>query len=704
MRLNEIMPVAGQAIQDLIALHSARRFGDMERRARELLARDRRVPILHEMLGIALTAQGRFADAMPPLREAVRLNPDDAQFQENLALCYRQLGQLKLAERHLRKSLEARPVSAPTCNALGSVLRNLGRLDDSEDAFRRAVAIDPQLAMAHFNLANLMSDFGRLHEAEHHYRTTIRLDPAGPASYANLAVLLAEEQRMSEAVAAAEAALDRIGVIGADTRSDLCDAADAAAGALFRAGRFVPAAAIYRRTRGYERTAQQALDAYSAARRACDWELAARIEFPKPPAGARWLSEHAAPFPTLMMGSMTAGDQLAAARTYATRFAVAERLCRTPAASGRRIRVGYLSSDFFNHATAHLIAGVIEAHDRTVFEIRAYDYSRDVEDDYRRRLRQSFDTFTSVAGLSFQQAAQLIADDCCDIVIDLKGWTAGTRSQILAWRPAPVQVQWLGYPGTMGAPWIDYIIADWHVIPAGEERHFSEKVIRLPGTYQPSDSLRRIAATQARAAYGLPDDAVVFCCFNQSFKITAEVFDIWVALLGDVPGSVLWLLQSDPSVQDVLRARTQAKRVDPERLVFAPWAPAPEHLARIASADIALDCWPYGAHTTASDSLRAGVPLIAMRGRTFASRVSASILHAAGLSDLVTDALPDYHDLALRLAADSDLRERTKARAAASVSSSLFDTVRFTRGLEQAYRAILERHRGGRTRDHIAID
>jgi protein O-GlcNAc transferase len=699
------MPSPPNPVQDLLALHAAGRFAEMEAGARALMRSNGSTPILNELLGIALCAQQRFAEALPALQKAAKRAPNDPQFLENLALCQRQLGDLPGAERSLRRSLELRPRAVEALNALASVLRSMGRPDEAEAMLRRALALAPQSAVLHVNLANALVDAGRAAEAEASFRQATALDPRDPTPLANLAILLADLGRYDEARASALALIERIGPITAQSPAIVRDLADAAAAALTRAGDVGLAAKTFRATGSFRTSASRLLAAYSAARRACDWPLAEEIEATRRAAGsALWPSEPAAPLPLLMMADATAEEQLVCARRYAEQFRAAPIAIPAPSAPEGRVRIGYLSNDFCDHATTHLIVGVLECHDRDRFEIIGYDYTPPGEDAYRRRVQSAFDRLVPVGALSNRAAAERIAADRCDIVVDLKGWTAGTRSPILAARPAPVQVQWLGYPGTLGATWIDYIVADRVVIEAGEETHFSEKVIRLPGSYQCNDDRRQIAPPRTRRDCGLPDDAFVFCSFNQPYKIVPELFAVWMRLLASVDGSVLWLLDQNPDATAALRSRAVAAGIAADRLVFAPWAGSAEHLARAGCADLALDCYPYGSHTTASDMLWAGIPLVALKGQSFVSRASASILAAAGLPDLVATSLESYFDLAMRVATDAGALARLKARVAKSRRAALFDTRGFARHLEAAYLAILERHRRGLAPDHLTVE
>jgi predicted O-linked N-acetylglucosamine transferase (SPINDLY family) len=324
----------------------------------------------------------------------------------------------------------------------------------------------------------------------------------------------------------------------------------------------------------------------------------------------------------------------------------------------------------------------------------------------RARLVRSFDHFIDVAARSDREVAEMLHALGVDIAIDLKGHTEGARPGILAYRPAPIQATYLGYPGPLGLDVIDYVIADKTVLPFDRQRFYAEKIVHLPDSYQVNDSRRSMATrVPGRVELGLPQRAFVFCCFNHSWKITAAVFEVWMRLLGSVEGSVLWLFRANEPACANLRKAAQARGVDPARLVFAPFRDPPEHLARIACADLFLDTLPYNAHTTASDALWAGVPVLTCIGETFAGRVAASLLRSAGLPDLVTDSLPAYEALALRLATESPLLESVRRRLAQNRSNcALFDTGRFTRHIESAYTTMWDIARRGEGPRSFTVD
>jgi protein O-GlcNAc transferase len=392
---------------------------------------------------------------------------------------------------------------------------------------------------------------------------------------------------------------------------------------------------------------------------------------------------------------------------YVTRMVgrVASPVVRPAAAPQQRIRVGYLSCDFRNHATMHLMAGLLEAHDRGRFEVFAYDYSSPDVSEYRQRFLNAVDHHVPIHSLTDQQAARRIADDRLDILFDLKLYTGGGRASILTYRPAAVQAAYLGFPGSAASPDIDYIISDRFVTPDSSAPYYTEKFCRLPHSYQCNDRRRFLAVqTRSRADYGLPDGKVVFGAFNQSYKIDRGSFSVWLRILKEVPDSVLWLLGQSPAAIAQLTRRAQLEDVDPARIIFAQFTQPIEHLSRLPQADAVLDALVCNGHTTTSDALWAGVPVITARGRHFASRVSESLLNAMELPELVASDPDDMVRIAKRIAADASYRIQLRERVAAKrLTAPLFDTTRFTRNFETAIELIVQRHREGLPPAHIDV-
>jgi predicted O-linked N-acetylglucosamine transferase (SPINDLY family) len=372
-----------------------------------------------------------------------------------------------------------------------------------------------------------------------------------------------------------------------------------------------------------------------------------------------------------------------------------------------RIRVGYLSADFRTHPVSMLMAGVFEGHDRARFDPIAFSYGVDDASPLRARVKNSFSHFHDVRDVSDNDIALLIAESEIDILVDLTGLTASARPGVLALRPAPVQVNYLGFAGTMGAAFMDYIIADRIVIPETQQDFYTEKVAYLPHCYLPHDKARRVGTKKpSRTQAGLPERGFIFASFNNSYKFSPAMFEVWMRLLNAVDGSVLWLSEVNAAATRNLRREAQARGVDPARLVFAPRLPAAEdHLARVGLAELFLDTLPYNAHTTAMDALWAGLPVLTLMGESFAGRVAASLLQAANLPELITTSLQAYEDKALALARDPRDLSKLKAKLEANhIGGPLFDTERFTRNLEAAYRMMWLRRENGQAAENLYIE
>jgi protein O-GlcNAc transferase len=362
-----------------------------------------------------------------------------------------------------------------------------------------------------------------------------------------------------------------------------------------------------------------------------------------------------------------------------------------------KIRVAYLSSDFRDHAVAQLIVGVVEAHDKERFESYAFSAGPNDGSELRQRLQQSFDRFIDVGSWPDQAIAKQMAELGIHVAIDLGGHSSRGRTRVLSFRPAPVQVSLLGYPGTLGTTYVDYLIADSIVVPPEQREHYSEQLIYLPDSFLPTEGIATTAPVPTRAAAGLPDKGIVFCCFNAPYKISPAMFEVWMRVLQSVPDGVLWLRDSSEVVTRNLRAEAARRSIDPARLVFAARTPTrQEHYARFSLGDVFLDTSPYNAHTTAAEALRLAVPLVTLKGSTFAARVAASLLNACGIPELAADTLPDYERLAIELAGDSNRLANLKERLrAARSNSALFDPVRYCRHLEAALSMAWSRHERG---------
>jgi predicted O-linked N-acetylglucosamine transferase (SPINDLY family) len=641
--------------------------------------------------GVAHYQAGRLPEAEAATREAIRLQAGDAATLANLGAILRAQRRMEEALAVLDAALALAPAELPVLLNRANVLNELQRFADALGSAEAALARAPVNGFALTARGNALAGLGRRRDAIASFRACLDLAPQNATARFNLATALVADGQAEAALAVYDEAIA--------ARTAAGDAQAERGHILARLNRWAEAAAAYDMAHaldpGLSYLAGQRLH---ARMRIGDWrdfdglaaELDSRID----------AGELAAiPFPSVAM-PLSARQQLRCAATYAA--ATLPALPR-PAAPPRadRIRLGYFSADFHDHATAHLLVEALELHDRSAFDVTAFSFGPDDGSSLRERLRGACERFDDVAALEPAAVAGLAVRRGLDIAIDLKGFTAGSRPRIFVAGAAPIQVGFLGYPMTSGAPFLDYLIADPVLIAPGEVGAYSEKIAWLPGCYQPNDRHRPVAArTTARADHGLPADSFVFASFNGSYKITPDVFAVWMELLKAVPGSVLWLLQDEAAAN---LARTAAEAgVDPARLVFAPRQPAPQHRARIGHADLFVDSAPCSAHTTASDALWAGLPLITCRGTTFAGRVAASLLTAAGLPELIVENLQDYRALALSLALDPRRLAAVRARVDGSKGSALFDTPAYVRSLEDLYRRMHARRLAGLPPDHLA--
>ncbi len=638
--------------------------------------------LLH--LGSLLNERAQYADAARFLRQALQVSRDNPYLWFHLAQACQEIpGQAEEALDCLRECLRLAPDLAQAHYQLGFVYKKLGRLGEAVDSYTRSLALRPDAVEAHNDLANILQHEGRLDESVAHYREALRLAPDYAAAHNNLGIALVHKRDTGAAVVHFRRAIA--------LTPGFSDAHFNLGNVLSLLGERQEALRCYEAAESIEPDHPAYRDALLfEMQQLCDWS-----RFDGLAAGRRrqGSDESAASSPlSLLSIESTRAEQLECARKFADlqSRAVARDRERTDFRFRRgpkpRLRVGYLSADFHEHATAYLTAEVFELHERARFEVFAYSYGPDDGSPMRARLRRGFDRFVDVASLSHADAASAIHADGVDILVDLKGYTQHARSEIMALRPAPIQVNYLGYPGTMGAAFVDYLIGDRVVTPLEHAADYSEKLVLLPGSYQANDRKRPVAATPPRDKLGLPGEAFVFCCFNQTYKILPAVFDSWMRILSVLPGSVLWLLEWSPWAVTNLRQEAGNRGIAPGRLIFGPKLPLQAHLARLTAADLFLDTFPYNAHTMASDALWAGLPVLTRAGDTFASRVAASLLTAVGMPELITASPADYEALALRLARSPGELGGLRAKLRqARASAPLFDTPRFVRNLEAAY-------------------
>jgi protein O-GlcNAc transferase len=625
--------------------------------------------------------------------EAVELQ---SRFREGMAL-HRQ-GDLAAAERIYREVLDQQPQHFDSLHMLGVIALQTRRTERGIELIRKAIGLNEKVAAAHNNLGKALLDIGRPGEALASFDQATALDPGFAEAHVNRGNTLVKLRRLEEALVSYQKAVA--------LRPDHAEVYRNCGNVFSKLRRYDEAFAAYDRALALKPNLPGAEGHRLYARmHLCDWS---RWEAESAHLIASVRNGHANTQPFIFLAIPSSSeDQLQCAKLWAaSNFPASEK----PVWQGERydhdrIRVAYLSADFRQHALSFLMAGMFECHDKSRFEVTGISFGVDDHSEMRRRVSASFERFVDASSYSDDQIAGLIKALEIDIVVDLMGFTTDSRTGIFARRPAPIQAHYLGYPGTMGARYIDYIIADRVVIPDNQREFYSEKLILLPDSYLVNDRKRSISdRTFTRTELGLPSTGFVFCCFNNNHKITPDVFDCWMRILGQVEGSVLWLFQDNPKAADNLKKEALARGVNADRLIFASRMPPSDHLARHRAADLFLDTLPYNAHTTAADALWAALPVLTRLGETFVGRVAASLLNAVGLPELIATTLDDYEALAIRLATRPNELAAIRAKLEANrLTTPLFDTQRFTQNIEAAYTAMVARHQAGLAPDHITI-
>jgi protein O-GlcNAc transferase len=676
----------------------------------------------HANLGLVLQDTGRLEEAEAAFQMAIKLDPAHQEAMTSLGNLYRTTQRFGEAEAAYRKALAMAPENVNALYNLGLLLVEMDRPDEAETAFRTALKIQPNQADVYNDLGNVLMDRLRHDEAEQAYRKAIAIRPAYADAYCNLGMLLLERGRRDDAMAAfqrslmiepqhADALMSTANLLSASghfdkaeqayrkvlaTRTDSATLYNNFGNLLKESHRYAEAEAAYRKAVSLQPDYGHALgQAVTCARSWYEWSRAdadAQMVI-------RALEKGVAGIPALMVPSLPEAlpEHLLKAGVLTAKESLKSYLELPPLVdpalhpSHERLRIGYLSAEFYEHAVMHLLAGVFEMHDRKQFEIHAYSIGPHAGDAYRQRIEQTCEFFHDIRAISRIDAARQIANDEIDILVDLSGHTGESRPAITALRPAPVIVNWLGYPGTLGLPRLaDYIIGDAVLTPLEHASHFSETLAWMPHCYQPNDPKLMIGAKPTRQEAGLPEKGLVFCSFNQAYKLTPAMFTLWCRLLDAVPGSVLWLLHpGEASAIDNLLREASDRGIAPDRLAFGRKLPMSAHLARLQLADLALDTYPYGSGATGSNVLRAGVPMVTLMGDSYVSRMAASQLHAIGLPELVTTSAEDYFKLARDLALNPERLAMLREKLAGNLPTApLFDTTGFTQDLERLYRRI----------------
>jgi protein O-GlcNAc transferase len=644
-----------------------------------------------------LFALKRYADALTAAERAISLKPDLAEGWHGCGNAFNELKRYHEALSAYDKAIALNPNFAGAWHGRANVLSELRRYHDALAAYDKALALAPDLVEAWLGRGNALNVLEDSDGALAAFARALSLDPNLAEAWLGRGNTLCERDQYDNAAAAYEQALS--------LNADLAEAWFGQGNVFFHRKNYEQALAAYDRALALKPDLRFGVgDRLHVKLYLSDWRNL-QAEIAEIVTAIRAGRPTISPFQSLAILS-SAADHLACAQRFMADQPSFPAVWRGEIYSHGRIRIAYFSPDFCNHAVGQLAVGLFEAHEKSRFETIAISYGRDDGSQLRRRIKSAFDDFIDVREMTDADVAAFIHRREIDILIDLSGLTRYNRFGVLLRRVAPIQVNFLGYPGTAGAACMDYIVADPVIIPEDHFPFYSEKVVWLPDAYQPNDDKRHISSRKpARDECGLPESAFVFCCFNNNYKITPEIFDVWMRLVKAKEGSVLWLLATNATAEGNLRREAERRGISPDRLVFASRIALADHLARSRQADLALDTMPYNAHTTASDALWAGVPLVTCLGSTFASRVAASLATAVGLDELVTSSLQDYEALALKLANDpSQLRALRERLARNRLTHPLFDTARFTRHIEAAYTAMWECYQRGEPPKAFAVD
>ena len=649
-------------------------------------------------MGCGKSLQGlkRYEEAITHYDKALSLNPEFAAAWSNKGNTLNELKRYEEALAHFDKALSLNPDLAAVWSNRGIALHELKQYEEAIDHYEKALTLNPNLAVAWSNTGNALFELRCYEEAIAHFDKALSLNPKFAAAFSNKGNALNELRCYEEAIANYDRALS--------LKPDYHEALSNKGNALKFIKRHDESAKCYQKALEFSVGDSYLLgQAHHQMMLGCDW-----TNYEKKIKEIFHLvhEERMGGEPFGFQGIASSEELLKkCAEVYANdKFPALGNLSKYSKYKHQKIRIGYLSGEFRKHATAMLMTRVWELHDKSKFEIFAFDNGWSDGSEYRQRIDKAFTNIFDISKISDLEVVRLIQENEIDILVNLNGFFGEFRQRVFSYRPAPIQVNYLGFPATIGSKYIDYIIADNVVIPEESKRYYVEKVVYLPNSYQANDNLRKISDRKfTRLQLGLPDDAFVFACFNNNYKITPSVFDSWMRILSVVNESVLWLLDDNPMAKQNLIKEAVIRGIDSSRLIFAERLPIEEHLARHDFADLFLDTFPYNAHTTASDALWAGLPVLTLMGHTFPGRVASSLLRTMGMTELIGNTQEEYEALAIELAITPQKLIDIKLKLAKNrLTTPLFDTPLFTKNLESAYIKMYERYQADLEPEHIS--
>jgi len=685
---------------NLIKLYNQGRLSDLIYEAKKLINEYPEAFIIWNLLGAASKRLGKIDEAFKSLKKVTELNPEYADGHNNLGVILQDLGKFDDSIDSFNTALSLKPNYSEAYNNLAITYRKNKKLEEAVIFFNKAISLNPNYAEAYNNLATTLKEQGKTNEAIELFKKAISLKPSYAEAYYNMGKIQKEKNKLEESIKFYNKALS--------LKSDYFEAYYNI-GIIFQEQNKLEEAIHYFNKAllikpNYEKAQAQKL--YQKAK-ICDWE---KFNEDKQIIKKLGKSNNAIPPFTMLSLEDEPDNHLFRSKLYVKKNLYQKQISlkkEKQFSKNKLLRIGYFSADFQNHATMYLISEIFEKYNKERFKVYVYSFGKSSDlDEIRQKLKKSVDVFRDVIDLNEKNIALLSREDKIDIAIDLKGYTRNSRPKIFAYRAAPIQINFLGYPGTTGADFMDYIIADKVIIPDNKKNSYSEKKIYLPYTYWPTSySLSSLEKNFTKSEMNLPDNGFVFCCFNDSYKISPNEFNIWMSLLKKVPGSVLWLMESNKRAENNLNKEAKKCGIKSNRIIFAKKLPYSDHLARCKLGDLFLDTFNYNAHTTASDALWAGMPLVTKIGEGFTARVASSILKALDLPELVTKSEKEYEALIFEIATSSEKLVKIKKKLSENkLTKPLFNSEMFINYLEDGYMQVYQNYVEGKKTKTIFIN
>ncbi len=668
-----------EQLKTLIDYYNSERYCEAENLAVSLTNEFPMHQFAWKVLGAVQKQTGRVTEALTSMLKSLQINSKDAEIHNNVGVTLKELGRLKEAVKSYKKAIMIEPNYAEAYNNLGATFHELGSLQKAVESYDKALKINFNYVAAYYNMGITLKSLNRLDEAIASYTKAIEINPNFAEAYNNIGIVFKEQNLLKEAIDAFNKSIS--------LKPNYAEAYWNIGDVLNDQGKIELGIAAYKKSISmkpdYE-IGRAKLIYYLAY--TCDWDGIKENNKLIPKLGTT--NQFISPFSLLALEDAPERHLIRSEKYSISKFPknnkpFSNRLRKT----SKLIRIGYFSAEFREHPVAYQIVRVLELHNRDKFEVFGYSLYRHPQSELQRRLVESFDYFVNIEGMSDKDKAHRAREDKIDIAIDLTGYTDNNCCKIFSYGAAPIQINYLGYPGTMGTNFFDYIVADQNIIPPENQKNFREKLIYLPHTYMPTDNTREISSRYiSKKEFGLPDNSFVFCCFNNHYKITTEEFDIWMKFLSKIENSVLWLSKANHVSEANLKKEAINRNIDSSRIIFAERVPMKDHLARYQLADLFLDTFNYNAHTTASEALWGGLPVITKIGNGFPARVASSLLHAIDLPELITKNKKEYEDLVLELANNAKKLSLIKEKLAVNrLSQPLFNVEQYTKFLEHGY-------------------